>query len=389
MGDFWGSLPQFSFAIAYGSKAVQQRRMEPRSTLLDLLIAISDNAAEWHSLNMSQNAGHYSRLSRLSGPATVARMQRIAPKLHFNTMVQVQRDGTRMKYGVSGESDIVEDLQDWRSLYVAGRMHKPFFLLDPESRTVLPDVGFEVPSRMKEFADSVRRNREHALVWALLQSAPQESWGTLLRRICSLSYAGDVRSYIGEAPTKVPDIVAGQAAVMSALYLPLAMKYAETHGVSLKGDFDSALLESRERAAADVRRGAANVAEMLSSSANATATPSGLNIDRAARFDSLRVSPPADEEAREELFETLPTEFVNRCNGLSAARRLRALYSPRQFLRSDFERHGRPRPHDVECLVDAAKRLVLMSSTVGSLKAAVSAGLRKSMRYGMRKAMLA
>jgi hypothetical protein len=128
--------------------------------LLDLIFAVEDPRA-WHAANLAANPSHYSGVSRhLLGPAGVDWVaRRVGAAVHFNTLVKLQGGGgggsgggggaggggggdndannsnaaaasppppaLRVKYGVIGTSDLVEDLLTWRHLYVAGRLHKP------------------------------------------------------------------------------------------------------------------------------------------------------------------------------------------------------------------------------------------------------------------------
>lgn len=43
-------------------------------------------------------------------------------RIYFNPFVKM--DGLLLKYGVIQKADLIEDLQCWSSLYVAGRLHK-------------------------------------------------------------------------------------------------------------------------------------------------------------------------------------------------------------------------------------------------------------------------
>ena len=45
-------------------------------------------------------------------------------QIYFNTLVKTS-DSHLIKYGVISTEALINDLLDWRSLYVAGRLHKP------------------------------------------------------------------------------------------------------------------------------------------------------------------------------------------------------------------------------------------------------------------------
>lgn len=140
--------------------------------------------------------------------------------VYFNTMVPMA-NGRTIKYGVASARRLVEDLEGWTTLFLAGRLHKPVAVLRDD-----PAV-----------ARAQRRNLDAALAAGLLLGAPragrdgeglaapsrEESLSplplpSLLSSIAGLSYAGDVRSGIAEDPRKVSRIVAGSGQRMAALY---------------------------------------------------------------------------------------------------------------------------------------------------------------------------
>lgn len=87
-----------------------------------------------------------------------------------------------------------QDLKNWNSLYLSGRLHKPVNTFIT-SRTVM---------------ESQEENLESAFNAALLlTSAKAFSVPELLRIICSLSYLGDIRLGFAEDSKKVERIVHG------------------------------------------------------------------------------------------------------------------------------------------------------------------------------------
>lgn len=157
--------PPVEYGFAYGSGAFEQPDLYPKqeavkataattaptktggppTPLLDLIFAVDDPRA-WHAANLGANPSHYSGVSRhLLGPEGVEWVARnVGAAVHFNTLVRLEGAGgsgsgafansnnnsdeddtLRVKYGVVGTSDLVEDLLTWRHLYIAGRLHKP------------------------------------------------------------------------------------------------------------------------------------------------------------------------------------------------------------------------------------------------------------------------
>ncbi len=103
-------------------------------------------------------------------------LQAMGASTWFNTLLPVPLglpgagDGPRQrfKYGVIDMAALVDDLRNWRSLYIAGRMHKPV-RARPAARTPIPasDVCERAHARIPAFAHACLRTctRPHALVF--------------------------------------------------------------------------------------------------------------------------------------------------------------------------------------------------------------------------------
>lgn len=150
--------PPLAFAFAYGSQVFKQSLSKPtvanagikllsepekglpeyttvssreRRDMVDLVFAV-DDAVEWHRANMELNRHHYSGLISKFGPRAVAKLQRdYAAKVYYNTLVRVpDLEGDQLiKYGVIETRHLIDDLLDWNSLYIAGRLQKPVKIL--------------------------------------------------------------------------------------------------------------------------------------------------------------------------------------------------------------------------------------------------------------------
>lgn len=92
-----------------------------------------------------------------------------------------------MKYGVISRKKFLEDLLDWKYLYVAGRLHKPVLMLKS-----YPHIDH-----------AILRNRENAVRTALLLLPSKFTEVDLYLTIAGLSYLGDPRMGVGENPKKV------------------------------------------------------------------------------------------------------------------------------------------------------------------------------------------
>lgn len=199
--------PSFGLGFAYGSAVFTQRgytELQQSSAMTDLVFVV-DDVATWHRENLERNGSHYSALRHL-GPLVCTAVQQFGAGVYYNTGVRV---GSRLvKYGVVSRSDFRADLEDWTSLYVSGRMHKPVRLLGRADPELQPPI---------------EANLRSALVAALLMLPERFDEAQLFDTVCGISYAGDVRMGLGESSRKPTDIAVSQAGPLRALYAaPLA-----------------------------------------------------------------------------------------------------------------------------------------------------------------------
>lgn len=238
-------LEEVSYAFAYGSAVFEQRLLlgnssvhqanpialkkapppPPERTMIDLVLAV-DRPLEWHRENLSLNRAHYSGAMRALGPRWIASAQQhFGAKIFYNTLVEVpgglsdlvdqdHRDQDHsqtpqlIKYGVISTADLLNDLLDWETLYIAGRLHKPTLLLHQAKENV-------------DLANALQMNTASALHAALLLQAERFTEEELYLSIAGLSYSGDFRMTFGEDRNKVAKIVRPQVAAFRALYGPL------------------------------------------------------------------------------------------------------------------------------------------------------------------------
>ena len=237
-------LEEVSYAFAYGSAVFEQRLLlgnssvhqanpnfaikkapppPPERTMIDLVLAV-DRPLEWHRENLSLNRAHYSGAMRALGPRWIASAQQhFGAKIFYNTLVEVpgglsdldQDQNNRkdqspqlIKYGVISTADLLNDLLDWETLYIAGRLHKPTLLLHQAAENV-------------DLANALQMNTASALHAALLLQAERFTEEELYLSIAGLSYSGDFRMTFGEDRNKVAKIVRPQVAAFRALYGPL------------------------------------------------------------------------------------------------------------------------------------------------------------------------
>lgn len=79
-----------------------------------------------------------------------------------------------IKYGVISTDALCEDMMDWTTLYVAGRMHKPVRIIRPDARILLAN----------------QINLVSALRVALLMLPEEFTEVELWEQVAGISYAG-------------------------------------------------------------------------------------------------------------------------------------------------------------------------------------------------------
>lgn len=200
--------PGIRFAFAYGSGVFQQQgHASVKDNMLDFIFVVND-AFSWHYQTHSKYPDHYSFLSKF-GPKGIAKVQKnLGAKIYFNTLVDF--DDRIIKYGVIDLEDFSNDMLNWETMYVAGRLHKP----------VLSLKGLDDPKINSMFKRNLRAAVETSLL-TLPESFPEEE---LYMCITGLSYSGDIRMIIGEDKGKVRNIVTPNVSRFRDLYSEIVSK---------------------------------------------------------------------------------------------------------------------------------------------------------------------
>lgn len=192
--------------FAYGSGAVPQKGQNTADNMADFIFC-TPNALDFHLKNLSKNRDHYSFVKHF-GPGWNARFQNdYAAGVYFNTLVKVSPSNRLIKYGVVEKPRLVEDLLDWKHLYIAGRLHKPV-------RFIRTPVDEQLKIALKV-------NLTGAVRTALLFLPESFSRVEFYNKISSLSYAGDFRMTVGEDKKKVSKIVTANVERFDRLYNPI------------------------------------------------------------------------------------------------------------------------------------------------------------------------
>jgi translocator assembly and maintenance protein 41 len=294
--------PEVRFAFAYGSGVIKQgdyakRLYEsnvdanekinktpsvPKSDkdipLFDVIFAV-DNSQQWHIDNKRMNPDHYtSFLSAWSIPTSfetnanglfqqiaiyqanfIAHIQEeYGSRMWFNSFVPMEISACphrQMKYGVISTRDFVNDLQNWESLYIAGRLHKPVRIFaNQENNTDAQDTNNQLQYTDNDdtsvvstlsISQLITENLRFAVSVALLilthsssadlnispHNANTFTETDVYITIAGLSYLGDPRMSLMENPHKVNNLVMPIISQYQSLYRQILLDLADISGI--------------------------------------------------------------------------------------------------------------------------------------------------------------
>ena len=218
----WQFRAPIRYAFAYGSGVFPQTASPPKSSashsqpnpaiatvqggrpkMIDFIFGVT-YTQHWHSLNLNQHRDHYSSIGSLGSSVVSYVQDQLGAGVYFNPYITV--NGTLIKYGVVNLDTLRQDLSQWDTLYLAGRLQKPVKILRDDPRVRL--------------ANQV--NLISAVRTALLLLPQKFSEQDLYKTIAGISYLGDPRMTLGaENLNKVSNIVINQMPEFRRLYAPL------------------------------------------------------------------------------------------------------------------------------------------------------------------------
>ncbi|KAL4434161.1 hypothetical protein ABPG75_000602 [Micractinium tetrahymenae] len=312
--------------------------------MLDFIFAVDDPVA-WHTENLRRHAHHYSFLRHLGPAGMTAVAEKLGAGVYFNTLVP-WAPHQLIKYGVVRLSALQADLLHWTTLYCAGRLHKPVATL-----TCHPGV-----------AAAQEANLRSALRAALLLLPPRFDTLDLLHAICAISYSGDVRMGLAEDSRKVHRIVQGSEAGLRQLYSPL-------------------LGEAQQRWGALVAAGEAGGDAWAADDSTAAVGTlvAGLPAHVLQRLAAaLGVQVVGAEQQQQQ------QQQQQRCSGTAAAG-LPAWQQPPGLGAVAAALAARPAAQRARLLRHAIHAIVGASSRRQAVSGVLTAGVGKSLRYGVAK----
>lgn len=193
IGEFVKTLPEVKSVKAYGSSiAYQSGYKENEKKQVDLIVIV-DDIKKFYEENLKKNKYMYKFTPKIYFKHAKADSLKKAAGICYTTDINYGIDTYKM--GVIEKVDVLDDLLNWKTFYMAGRFQKEMY-------TAIED---------KEIEKANVINKKNALTVALLLVDKEKP--TLLdlyETICSLSYKGDSRkSFKAEDPNKIKKLASG------------------------------------------------------------------------------------------------------------------------------------------------------------------------------------
>jgi len=190
---FVSTLPKTLSVKAYGSSiAFQSGYKENEKKQVDLIVIVED-IKKFYEENLKKNKYMYKLVPRIYFRHAKSENLRKHASICYTSHINYGNDTYKM--GVIEKQDVLDDLLNWKTFYIAGRFQKEMF-------TAIADKDIESANEI---------NKKNALTVALLLLDKEKpTLDDLYEKICSLSYMGDSRkSFKAEDPNKVKKLASG------------------------------------------------------------------------------------------------------------------------------------------------------------------------------------
>ncbi len=190
---FSENLPEVKSVKAYGSSiGFQSGYKENEKKQIDLIVIV-DDIKKFYEQNLIMNKYMYNFIPRLYFKNASKDSLRSGASICYTS--HIDYNGDTFKMGVIEKEDVIDDLLNWKTFYIAGRFQKEMF-------TAIPDYEIEIINEI---------NKKNALTLALLLLDKENAnIIDLYEKLCSLSYTGDSRKrFKAEDPNKVKKIAIG------------------------------------------------------------------------------------------------------------------------------------------------------------------------------------
>lgn len=200
---FVSTLPDVVACKAYGSSiGYQSGYSKDEKKQVDLIVVVED-IKKFYKDNLKKNSYMYKLTSKLYFNLASRKALRSAAGICYTT--HIDYEGDTYKMGVIEKKDVLDDLLNWRTYYIAGRFQKEMY-------TVISD---------KEIEKAILVNRNNAVTIAsIVLEKENPDIVDFYESLCSLSYLGDSRESLkAEDPHKVRKLAEGSKKYFDEVYL--------------------------------------------------------------------------------------------------------------------------------------------------------------------------
>lgn len=191
--DFINTLPKVVSVKAYGSSiAYQSGYKENEKKQVDLIVIV-DDIKKFYEENLKKNKYMYKLTPSIYFKHASSKGLKKAAGICYTTDINYGIDTYKM--GVIEKDDVIDDLLNWKTFYIAGRFQKEMYTAKED----------------KEIEKANEINKKNALTLALLLLENEKNTlMDLYEKICSLSYMGDSRkNFKAEDPNKIKKLASG------------------------------------------------------------------------------------------------------------------------------------------------------------------------------------
>ncbi len=191
--DFIETLPKPVSIKAYGSSIAYQSGYTKKDKKQVDLIVIVDDIKKFYEENLKVNKYMYKLTPRIYFKFASLKGLKKHASICYTT--HINYGDNIYKMGVIEKEDVIDDLLNWKTFYIAGRFQKEMF-------TAISDPEIEKANEI---------NKKNALTVALLLlDKDNPTINDLYEKLCSLSYMGDNRkTFKAEDPNKIKKLAEG------------------------------------------------------------------------------------------------------------------------------------------------------------------------------------
>lgn len=220
--DFANTIPNAVCVKAYGSSIAYQEGYSANEKKQVDLIVVVDDIKTFYNDNMKKNSYMYNLTPKIYFTIAKEKSLRKHASICYTTHINYGCDTYKM--GVIEKKDVLDDLLNWKTFYIAGRFQKEMF-------TAIKDDDIEKANIL---------NKRNALVVSLLLlDKDKNTLSDLYETLCSLSYKGDTRKMVkAEDPNKVKKLAKGSKDFFDKEYKDKTTLFKVTDDEKLLIDYD-------------------------------------------------------------------------------------------------------------------------------------------------------